>query len=241
MKLGAYKISGVPVSDMITVETSDLGGNPAFVIADTLPAGYQDISGIESMDRYAEGLIGSAYGFRDWKCLQRELKTLIMAKASDDLNANWDNLNANEKLIACRYILTAVPLAKFAATVPDEQERLDIATQFDFNNRQARGSWTNSTGRIQAMRIYLFTKLGTQNALEVFYDAVRDGLIELYEGGIEGTEEDGNIGINDFLLSTAGYSEDGLTTRGYAIIDGSGDSLADVANAMVDIASNGMY
>ncbi|MGZ4037121.1 MAG: hypothetical protein ACXVPQ_04785, partial [Bacteroidia bacterium] len=185
--------------------------------------------------------VGSAYGFKDWKCLQREIKALVMDKVGNDINANWNNLNADEQLIACTYILTSVPLLKFAATVPDPGDRLKLATGFDFNNRQARGSWTNSTGRIQAMRIYLFTKIGTQNALEVFYDAVRDGLIELYEGGIEGTEEDGNIGINDFLLSTAGYSEDGLTTRGYPVIDGSGDSLTDVANAMVDISSNGMY
>lgn len=241
MILGAYKINGTPVSKVPTYEVADLNGNPPFVIANSLSPEYQDISSIENMHSYAESLIGSVFGFKDWKCLQREIKSLILDVVNNDIDTNWDNLNANEQLIACKYILSRVPPARFIQTVPDPEERVRIATEFDFNARQARGSWTNPTGRIGAMRIYLFGKIGTQNALEVFYDVVRDGLIELYEGGIDGTLEDGNIGINDFILSRAGYSSEGLTTRNYAIVDGSTDTLQDVADAMVDIAMNGMY
>ena len=74
-------------------------------------------------------------------------------------------------------------------------------------------------------------------------DVVKDGLLELYEGGIEGTLEDGNLGINDFLLARSGtfYASDGLRRRSYPVIDGSGDDLEDVANAMADIINNGTY
>jgi hypothetical protein len=243
MKLGAYKINGTPVSGMESIVIDDLNGNDPYVIAGSLPAGYEDITTITNLNQYGPSLIGSAAGFRDWKCLQREIKALILAKVDDDLDANWNELDAAEKLIACNYILSRVPAAKFAAVVTDATQRINIAVQYDFNNRQARGSWSNVTGRIQIMRVFLFGKIGPVNALEVFYDVVKDGLLELYEGGIEGTLEDGNLGINDFLLARSGtfYSSDGLTERSYAIVDGSGDTLEDVANALVNIASNGIY
>ncbi len=241
MLLGAYKINNVPVSEIGSCLDSDLNGNSPFIISDSIPAGYEDITSIANLDMYGRGLIGTTFGFRDWKCLQREIKALVLDVVDNDIDANWNNLSADEKLIACKYILSRIPLAKFGATVPNATQRMLIATEYDFNNRQARGSWTSATGRIQAMRIYLFSKIGTVNALEVLYDVVQDGLIELYEGGIDGTIEDGNIGINDFILSRAGYSVDGLTTRSYPILDGSGDSLEDVADGLIEIAANGMY
>jgi hypothetical protein len=243
MKLGAYKINNIPVSDMESFNVDDLNGNPAYVVAGTLPSGYEDVSSIGNFHLYGRELIGTAVGFKDWKCLQREIKALVLAKVSDDLDANWNNLDAVEKLIACLYILSRVPAAKFGATVPDASQRVTIAIEYDFNNRQARGSWSNITGRIQIMRVYLFGKIGAVNALEVFYDVVKDGLLELYEGGIEGTLEDGNLGINDFLLARSGtfYSSDGLADRSYPIVDGSGDTMEEVANALVGISSNGIY
>jgi hypothetical protein len=241
MLLGAYIINNVPVSEIGSYLDTDLNGNSPFIISDSIPSGYEDITSIENLDRHGRGLIGTTFGFRDWKCLQREIKALVLDTVDNDLDANWNNLSANEKLIACKYILSRVPLAKFAATVTDPSDRFKIATEYDFNNRQARGSWTSPSGRVQAMRIYLFGKIGTQNALEVLYDVVQDGLIELYEGGIDGTLEDGNIGIYDFILSRAGYSAEGLTTRSYPIIDGSGDTLQDVADALIEIAANGTY
>lgn len=241
MILGAYKINNIPVSELGTYEVADLNGKDPFVIGETLPAGYMNITSISNMHTYGSGLIGSVFGFRDWKCLQREIKTLVLDIVDDDIDANWNNLSATEKLLACKYILSRIPPAKFAATVTDTAERIKIATEYDFNNRQARGSWTSPTGRIQAMRIYLFSKIGTVNALEVLYDVVQDGLIELYEGGIDGTVEDGNIGINDFILSRAGYSSEGLTSRSYPVIDGSGDTLQDVADTLIEIAGNGTY
>lgn len=243
MKLGAYKINNTPVSELGSIEVASLNGNRPLLIASSLDSGYEDITSIENIHLYGRELIGSALGFKDWKCLQREIKTLVFAKTDNDLDTNWNALNAAEKIIACTYMLSKIPIAKLGATIPDASERMKIAIEFDFNNREARGSWSNKTGRIQIMRVYLFSKIGSVNAFEVLYDVVKDGLLELYEGGIEGTIEDGNLGINDFLLSRSGtfYSSDGLSERSYPIIDGSGNTLEDVANTLVDIASNGMY
>ena len=243
MLLGSYKINGVPVSDMATVNDSDLNGNPAILVGNTLPSSYQDISSIENWANYGSALIGSATGFKDWKCLQREIKTLALEKVNNDFNANWNNLNANEKLIACNFLLSLVPPLKFAQTVTDANERTRISIEFDLNNRRARGNWQSGTGRTQILRVFLFSKIGKDNALATLVDAVHDGLLELYEGGIEGTLEDGVIGINDFFLGRDGtvYENTGLAKRNYPVIDGSGDTLQDVADSMVQIASNGMY
>lgn len=239
MKLGQY--------NNWVEETNRYSGTPkdTHVVADNLPADYTDISSLENWDKYGEKLLNSnpVYGFKDWKCLQREMKTLAIAKVSNDFNANWDNLNANEKMIVCKYLLSLVPPAKFAATVTDANERIKISIDFDLNNRRARGNWQTGTGRAQILRSYLFGKIGKANALLALVDAVKDGLLELYEGGIEGTVEDGVIGINDFILARTGtvYETTGLAARGYAIVDGSGDTLQDVANAMISISHDGMY
>lgn len=243
MRLGAYTIGGRAVSQLESYNTEQLDGNPPFMVANTLPDGYEDITGIENFHRFGSGIVGTAYGFRDWKCLQREIKALIMEKTGDDVNTNWNELDEEEKVIACRYILSRILPEHFASVITDPEERMNVSIQYDLNNKEARGSWTGVSGRVQILRVYLFGKIGATNALEAFYDVVKDGLIELYEGGIEGTLEDGNLGINDFLLARAGtfYSSDGLKKRNYPVIDGSGDDLEDVANAMVNIVNNGIY
>ncbi|HTL83232.1 MAG TPA: hypothetical protein VL651_16070 [Bacteroidia bacterium] len=213
------------------------------VVANTLPSGYTDISSIENWAKFGPALIGSAPGFKDWKCLQREIKSLALDIVDDDFDANWNALNSNEKLIVCTYILSTVPPSKLVATIPDAEERTALAINFDLNNRRARGNWQSGTGRIEIMRIYLFSKIGKTNALLTFKDAVDNSIFELYEGGIEGSVEDGIEGINDFILarSGTGYSSTGLAQRGYPVVDGSSDTLEDVAETLVNIASNGIY
>jgi hypothetical protein len=243
MKLGAYKINSTPVSEMESVDVADLQGNAPYMVADKLPAAYKNISSIESFDLYGPGLIGSAPGFMDWKCLQREIKVLVMDKVKDDLAENWNKLNAKEKRVACQYLLGRIAPAAFAAIVPDAGERSRIAYDYDLNNRKARGSRSAATGRIQAMRLLMFEKLGSAVALEVMSEMVRDGLFELYEGGIEGSEEDAQTGINDFFLARkkTPYTTNGLKKRKYEIADGSGDTLKDLADRLADIVTNGTY
>jgi hypothetical protein len=213
------------------------------VVADTLPGDYTDISSITSWAKYGPGLIGSATNFKDWKCLQREIRALADALTGGEYDDNWNVFSPAEKLIVCNYLLTRVPPARFAQTVTDAGERMQISIDFDLNNRRARGNWQTGSGRIQVMRIYLFNKVGKANGLTVLNDVVRDGLLEMYEGGIEGTVEDGIVGLNDFLLSRAAtpYSATGLSTRSYPMIDGSEDNMQTVATALAAIASNGTY
>lgn len=213
------------------------------IAADSLASDYTDISSIENWAKYGPSIIGTTFGFKDWKCLQREIKALAITAVGGNFTTNWNNLTSDEKPIVCLYALSLVPPAKFAETIPDAEQRNLITIDFDLNNRRARGNWQSGTGRTQILRAYLFNKIGKVNALLTLVDAVHDGLLELYEAGISGTVEDGVVGINDFFLSRTGtpYENTGLTERGYAIIDGSDDTIDDVAAAMVEISNNGIY
>src|SRR5688572_7442519 len=101
------------------------------LVADTLPQDYTDISSIENWHRYGPNLIGSAFAFKDWKCLQREIKALVYDKTNNNIDANWNNLLPAEKMIACRYMLSKIPGSRFAATFPDSNERTNLAVEFD--------------------------------------------------------------------------------------------------------------
>lgn len=243
MKLGAYKINGIPVSELRSVDVSDLNGKQPYVVSSKLPQSYKDISGIINFDLYGRGLIGTVSGFMDWKCLQREIKQLILEKVKNDLTNNWNKLSLQEKQVACRYMLGKINPAAFSAVVTDSAERLSIAADYDTNNRKARGSWSASTGRIQVIRLFLFEKLQSADALEVIGEMTREGLFQLYEGGIEGSEEDGQVGINDFFLARkkTPYVTTGLKKRKYKVIDNSGDSIKEVADKLAEIVSNGVY
>lgn len=243
MKLGAYKIDKIPVSEIQHISVADLNGKPAFVIAEKLPSAYKDITNIENLHTYGRGLIGSAEGFKDWKCLQREIKELVMTKVKNDLKENWNKLSQTEKQVACKYMLGKIPPDVFAALVPEAAERAAIAQEYDSNNRQARGSWSGSGGRTQAIKHLLYSKLGTRQAQEVIADMLKEGLFHLYEGGVEGTEEDGNIGINDFFQARkkTPYATNGLKKRKYQITDGSSDTVKELADKLSDIITKGTY
>jgi hypothetical protein len=245
MLLCAYKINNKPVTEMPSVEEADLNGNPQFKVVKTAvaPAGYTNVSSIENWATYGPSLIGSAFGFRDWKCLQREIRALALVKVNNDFNTNWDSLNSNEQKIVCQYILASIPGMRFGQTYPNADDRMNLTIAYDQNNRRARGNNLTGTGRIEILRIYLFGKIGKVNAVLTLVDAVKDNLLELYEGGIEGSVEDGLPGLNDFLLARAGtpYASTGLAKRGYPVVDGSGDTLQTVAENLVEISSNGMY
>jgi hypothetical protein len=243
MKLGAYKINNTPVSDMQSVNVADLNGKAPYVIAEKLPTGYKDITSIENLHTYGRELIGSNYGFKDWKCLQQEVKNLVTDKTKGDLTANWNKLSAKEKLIASKYLLTKITPSALTTLVPNAQERQHIAMEYDLHNRKARGNASGGTGRIQVARLYLFEKLGAQNAFEVLSDIIVDRLFEFYESGIEGTEENGRVGINDYLQARkkTPYTTTGLKKRKYKIIDGSAETLSDVADKLTAILSHGHY
>jgi len=231
MKLGQ---SIVP--QYITINGAEHNYN--YIVADVLTSDYEDISSIDNFYNYGFLAIGLYPRFRDWKCMTREIKTLALTKASGDINGNWAVFSDSEKNILCNTILTMISPANIASTFPGGEDRFNLSVTFDKRSSSSRKS------RYDIMRIYLFNKIGTANALFSFRFADEESLISLFIGGIEGTVESGGlVGLNDYLLARVGtpYELTGLAAQAYPIVDGSGDTLLDVCNKLVDIGTNGNY
>jgi len=219
--------------------TFDGGYDYNYIVADVLDEGlYTDISSIENFFNYGILVVGLYPNFRDWKCMTREIKALALAKASGDINGNWNVFTDDEKYILCIAILTTISPANIASTYPSGPDRFNLSLLFDKESTTARKK------RYATMRIYLFNKIGTLNALNALKYAETESLVSLYLGGIEGTIESGGIvGLNDYLLARVGtpYEVTGLAAQAYPIVDGSGDTLPNVCQTLVDMASKGIY
>ena len=225
---GHLKFTGVEKDPYIVV---DVIGN--------LPTDYTDITSIDSFDTHWKELLGVTIGFKDEKSVQREIDLLANAKCSNDVNTNWSNLTASEQIAYCKWVTSKVSPTNFGATITDPLVRESMSYDYDKRNTMSRGTWRidgNGFGRLEVLRIYLFSKIGASNALALMKDAVTDGLIKSYEDGIESFANDGIVGLKDFFLSTTGTPYDGsgtingLSLRTYPIIDGSNDTISAVSN-----------
>lgn len=202
----------------------------------TVQPNETDISSIINWDLYAPRVVGSFTNMRDEKCIQREIKAI-----AGDIPANWGTFSSDEKEVLIKWCTSSVAPLDFGTMYPDADDRKLISMAFDSRNTEAR------VKRYQAVRMYLFGKLGTASGLATLIAATKESLIELYEGGVEGTVEDGVEGLLDFIEGRAGTSYasgqtvEGLPHRGYSVVDGSGDTLQDVADAASAILLNGLY
>jgi hypothetical protein len=223
-------------------QTGNVNGVPAtkdpYVTADVLPADYDDISSIENFVNYYP-FIQNDFGMKDTKCLQREIYAEALILCNNDLDTNWGNLSATEQKTVCQYCTSKIPINRYVETYPTAPERQAISQEFDSFNISSR-----KTNRYPIVRMYLFNKIGTQNALLSLKTADDDNLTTEWFGGIEGTVEDnGIVGLFDYILARAGtpYDITGLKAQTYPIIDGSGMTLAEVCDELYEIAKNGMY
>ena len=215
-----------------------LAPSPTYVCAENLPVGHTDISSIENFVTYYPQ-IQETVGMKDWKCLQREIYQEALIICNNDLDANWGNMNVTEQQLLCQYCTSKVPPNRYGQTYPTASMRQAISQAFDSENRYVRGDI-----RYPIMRMYLFNKIGTANSLIVLNTADADNLIIKWIGGIEGTLEDGGIvGLWDYILSRVGtpYEFTGLSVQNYPIVDGSGMTMQQVADAIYAIGAGGIY
>jgi len=228
---GKIKFTGTPKSPYIIVN-----------LVTDLPVDYSDVTSIDNFDLYSSYFLGTLVGFKDEKAIQREVKILANAKCSNDINANFGLLTLSEQAIVRKYNLSDLDNTnQNLNTTPIELN--DLMDEYETRNTKSRGvdDRKGYTGRIKALRKYLFSKLQISDAKKVLKDASDDNLLEKYKGGIEGYADDQVYGLKDFFLGITGSPYDvngavkGLALRTYIPKDGSGDSMTIVANTCIGI------
>jgi hypothetical protein len=103
----AYLINGQPCGVVVkSWSESDLNGNPAFAFADSVTAGYQDISSMENWDEFGDNT-GADFNYI------RNILAVYVSTITGGNWANWDNLTTSQKQLACKYVV-----APYALRVP---------------------------------------------------------------------------------------------------------------------------
>jgi len=96
MILSAYLINGEPVGTVVTFYLeSQLNGNPAFKVEETLSSGYADISSITNWDRFS-GATG-----KDVKFIKRRIDLIRQS-------IGYNNLSLEEKILTNKYFASGV-------------------------------------------------------------------------------------------------------------------------------------
>lgn len=113
MKITAYLINGIPVSNLEKWTGDQLNGNPSFKMEESVSSGYEDITSIISWDKS---------GFLDWSRRRDEIVPLFYSIAGLQLE-NFSSLSIEEKLIGCKYFL--IPLEIRTQIISDAQDSIN--------------------------------------------------------------------------------------------------------------------
>lgn len=234
----------------------ELDDQKAFLViqdSEDIPANYSDISSIENWNLYGKTLIGTATGFKDWKCLRREIKPLIYSKCNastdSELNTNWNSLNSEEKKVACAYIPNKVSYTHKLTTIGTEENVDKLGIQFDLNSMKSREQ------RYLIARTYLIKKIGKAAAIEFSTDCTipdkdirKSNYVSSFLGGVERKASDGSLGLMDLIDGAEAVHDSNavdqlkaLKFRDYQIVDGSGETIAHVVTGLEYILILGMY
>jgi len=229
---------------------------------DTPPAGFSEITSIELWERYGRQAVGAWPWFRDYKALRAELGIRVNTKAGFDPSdpgtytpENWSKLDAAEQEIAARYFL--VPEG-FRATVYTMDEQIELGAAFHANACAARDQ------RFVRAMAELYCRLSLEHARETEADlqeilkgtelptdqdhkltqkAHTKALGSSYRSnGIEGSIEDnGTIGLFDYLLSRTGtpFEGNGFASKAWPVIGMA--SCAELADHLYAILYRGEY
>jgi hypothetical protein len=217
-KLCAYIINGQPINEIDNYYTYQLGGNSPYIIEDTVLTGYQEITSIESLDRY-----GLQTG-KDYKIVRWEMILQVVIKG-------WTNLSVPEKTIASTWF--AVEKAQ-----RDEVHTLDeqIANGMAHHENSRKVRYDRHT--IALMEV--LNRLSKVDSQDMLLALESNNLLRLYvEYGIEGVSRGDTEGIVDFLNSEAGtsYASNGLIEKAYTPVSG---TLTELKDKILDIIINGV-
>lgn len=232
MLLGELKINGTKISLLPSFTNPE--NKPHWVAANTLTSDYEDITSVEMWDALSDFFIGNQFGLMDWKCIRREINTILQPVMSNSWS-KFDQLSDTQKLVACKFFPNKVPMSGFVDTVPNSAKRTEITINFDKHATASRNS------RQQVARIYAFSNLPISDCLQLVSEIVENNTLIKYMGGIENLETDGIEGYYDYIQSTPGTSFEltGLAAKNLTIL--SGITKEQFITGLMSILKDGYY
>jgi hypothetical protein len=188
--LQAYLIGGQPVGTVvISWETSQLNGNPPFIVNTVLQPGYADISSITNWDNF--GIVTG----KDFKYIRYQISLIVAA-------TGYANLSLSEKILANKYFASGVEY--FNAQVSAAQQDIYFSTFFKPNADISRINRDLAVTRYMARLLY--TGLLEQSVLDQMIADARNFRIDYRTDGTQGIGYgDSVVGIINFVNNDSGY------------------------------------
>jgi len=202
MKLYAYILNGKPLTDYVSWSYGDVYG-PAFLIGNTSPSGYSDVSSIINWSNYGGKL-------KDYNYLRDRIKEL-----TDSIGFN--NLTTEEKIISANYFVVGKTERD---TVLTEEEQYDA---WSYLIAQSQDSRFNRWEQAKKYISYKLTPINSSDLAKSTSDLCNDYI----NYNIITKTKDGISGLFDYLRGEGDYVSNGYPSKSYWT-QGDEDSLMDI-------------
>jgi len=192
MKLQAYKINGQTINvDIFNWSTNQLNGNQPWIVQDTVPTNYADVSSI--MRWYEIG-----FGIKDYLYVRERIRELYT-------QIGFANLSEQEKVIVCQL---------FIATKVERDSIFAEEYQKEYWNMIVEQSQDCRFKRWESAKKYISYKLTLTDSSNLANDT--STLCNNYINyNITDLAKDGIDGLFDYLQGAGSYTLTGYPSKGY--------------------------
>lgn len=192
MKLLAYKINGQTINvDVFNWSTNQLNGNQPWIVQDTVPIDYTDISSITSW--YEIG-----FGIKDYLYVRERIREFYT-------QIGFANLSNQEKTITCQL---------FIATRAERDTIFTEEYQKEYWNMLVEQSQDCRFKRWESAKKYISYKLSLTNSSDLANDTSL--LCNNYINyNITDVAKDGIDGLFDYLQGNGNYTTNGYPSKAY--------------------------
>jgi hypothetical protein len=190
MKLYAYILNGKPLTDYVSWSYGDVYG-PAFLIDDTTPSGYSDISTIINWDNHGHML-------KDYNYVRDRIKEL-----TDSIG--FSNLTLEEKIISSKYFVVGKSDRDSVISESDQKDYWDILITESQNSRFNR--WEHAKKYISYKLTPINSSDLAKSTSELCNDYINYNIITKVKDGISG--------LFDYLKGEGDYTINGYPSKSY--------------------------
>lgn len=190
MKLQAYLLNNIPLSDYGSWPSSEVNGSP-FLVGDNVTSGYADVTSILNWDKYGNRV-------KDYNYIRERIKELTFS-------IGFNNLPLEEKIISSRYFVVSKADRDTVLSEEDQKSYWELLVKFSQESRFNR--WEHA-------KSYISYKLDPVNSS----DLARSTSVlcnDYIQYNIITKQKDGVSGLFDYLKGEGDYQGSGYPSKSY--------------------------